>query len=82
MLLMPRRPLAASGRHTRGVTTRESGAILEEPRREVRFGLLKVFVTVITGLTIGALLSQKIAAFLEENELFVPEDDDDDDDDD
>ncbi len=64
----------------RRATTRESGAVLEEPRREVRLGLLKVFLTVFAGLSIGAWVSQKMAAFLEENELFVPEDDDDDDD--
>ena len=62
--------------------TRPSGAYLEEPKRETRLGLLKVFLTVITGLSIGAWVSQKMAAFLEENELFVPDDDDDDDDDD
>ena len=44
--------------------------------------LLQVFLTVFAGLSIGAKISQKMAAFLEENELFVPEDDDDDDDDD
>ncbi len=65
----------------RCATTRESGAVLDEPRREVRYGLLKVFFSVFTGLSIGAWVSQKMAAFLEENELFVPEDDDDDDDD-
>ncbi len=36
----------------------------------------------MTGISIGAWISKKMAAFLEENELFVPEDDDDDDDDD
>ena len=61
-------------------TTATSGAILDEPRREHKFGLVKVFLTVITGLSIGAWVSQKMAAFLEENELFVPDDDDDDDD--
>ena len=60
--------------------TTETGAVLDEPRKEVRFGLLKVFATVCAGLSIGAWVSQKMAAFLEENELFVPEDDDDDDD--
>ena len=60
--------------------TTESGAVKSEPRKEVRFGLVKVFATVFTGLSIGAWVSQKMAAFLEENELFVPEDDDDDDD--
>lgn len=64
----------------RSLTYRESGAILEEPQRPHRFGLLKVFATVFAGLSIGALVSQKMAAFLEENELFVPDDDDDDDD--
>jgi hypothetical protein len=28
------------------------------------------------GLTIGSSISKRFAAFLEENELFVPEDDD------
>lgn len=45
-----------------------------------RFGLLKLFATVFTGVSIGAWISKKMAAFLEENELFVPDDDDDDDD--
>ena len=30
------------------------------------------------GLYLGATISQKMAAFLEENDLFVPDDDDDD----
>ena len=68
--------------NTHGNVTRPSGAYLEEPKRETRLGLLKVFLTVITGLSIGAWVSQKMAAFLEENELFVRDDDDDDDDDD
>lgn len=68
--------------YRRFMVTRQSGAYLDEPKRQTRFGLLKVFLTVITGLSIGAWVSQKMAAFLEENELFVPEDDDDDDDDD
>jgi len=48
---------------------RESGALLEEPKREVRFGLVKVFAAVFIGLSIGAWISQKMATFLEENEL-------------
>lgn len=63
-------------------TTTPTGAILDEPKKHPRFGLLKAFFTVMTGLSIGAWISQKMAAFLEENELFVPDDDDDDDDDD
>jgi len=69
--------------HSSATGMRPSGAYLDDPaKRDTRFGLLKVFLTVITGLSIGAWVSQKMAAFLEENELFVPEDDDDDDDDD
>jgi hypothetical protein len=64
----------------RTATTRASGAIATEPSRPVRFGLVKVTVTVAAGLGAGAVISQKMAAFLEENELFVPDDDDDDDD--
>ena len=41
-------------------------------------GLLKAVLTTTLGLYIGAFISQKMAAFLEENELFVPEDDKDD----
>ena len=42
-------------------------------------GLLKAVLATTLGLYIGAFLSQKMAAFLEENELFVPEDDDEED---
>ena len=64
----------------RHATTGDNGVILDEPKQDVRFGLVKIFLTVFAGLSIGAWVSQKMAAFLEENELFVPEDDDDDDD--
>ena len=67
---------------SRNVTTLANGGILDEPFRYQRFGLLKVILTMGAGLSIGALISKNFAAFLEENELFVPEDDDDDDDDD
>ena len=59
-----------------------SGGIVDEPERYRRFGLLKILLTCTAGLTVGAWISKNMAAFLEENELFVPEDDDDDDDDD
>jgi essential MCU regulator, mitochondrial len=38
-----------------------------------------VFAVVVAGLGVGAYISKNIAAFLEENDLFIPEDDDDDD---
>lgn len=41
--------------------------------------MFQVVLTVAVGLLIGAGISKNIANFLEENDLFVPEDDDDDD---
>nr|CAI5832980.1 unnamed protein product [Callosobruchus analis]CAI5850201.1 unnamed protein product [Callosobruchus analis] len=55
------------------------GKIQSEPYR-ASMGILKVVVTVVSGLLIGAAISKNIANFLEENDLFVPSDDDDDDD--
>ncbi|CAG9761151.1 unnamed protein product [Ceutorhynchus assimilis] len=63
----------------RSATTNKHGIILSEPQK-VPFGLLKVILTVVPGLLIGAGISKNIANFLEENDLFVPSDDDDDDD--
>jgi hypothetical protein len=60
----------------------DTGGIVAEPERHRIFGLIKAMLTMTAGLTVGAWFSKKMAAFLEENELFVPEDDDDDDDDD
>jgi hypothetical protein len=42
-------------------------------------GLMKAVLTTTIGLYIGAFISQKMAAFLEENELFVPENDEEED---
>ena len=42
-----------------------------------RFGLIKAACTVIPGVWFGATISKNGAAWLEENEIFVPEDDDD-----
>ena len=41
-------------------------------------GLVKIFLAVSVGVYIGAKLSMKMVTFLEEYEIFVPEDDDDD----
>lgn len=57
----------------------KSGAILPEPQ-VTTFGIIRILLTVIPGLLIGAAISKNIANFLEENDLFVPSDDDDDDD--
>ena len=42
------------------------------------FGIVGVFLTVVPGILLGAVSSKNIASFLEENDLFVPEDEDDD----
>ncbi|KAK7484665.1 hypothetical protein BaRGS_00024073 [Batillaria attramentaria] len=55
----------------------ETGALLEKPVH-VRFGLIKVACTVTPFLTMGGILSREFAAWLEEHELFVPDEDDDD----
>ena len=49
-----------------------------DPGRTSHLSLLKVLLVSSLGLYIGAAVSQKMASFLEENDLFVPEDDDDD----
>ncbi|KAJ3642805.1 hypothetical protein Zmor_025558 [Zophobas morio] len=60
-------------------TSSRSGGVLPEPHK-TSFGLLRIVLTVVPGLLIGAAISKNIANFLEENDLFVPSDDDDDDD--
>uniref|UniRef100_A0A131YNX2 Essential MCU regulator, mitochondrial n=1 Tax=Rhipicephalus appendiculatus TaxID=34631 RepID=A0A131YNX2_RHIAP len=54
-----------------------SGAIMPEPETS-NTGLLWVLLTVLPGLYVGATISKEGAAFLEENDIFVPDDDDDD----
>lgn len=80
LLKMPTTALTPkSNNQIRTAVKAKTGAILSEPH-VTPMGLVKIFVTVITGLLIGAAISKNIANFLEENDLFVPSDDDDDDD--
>merc|ERR1711976_373785 len=60
----------------RTVVYKDTGAILEEPE-QVRFGVVKVLAVVLPFLYTGATMSKSGAAFLEENDIFVPDDDDD-----
>lgn len=62
----------------RTATTSDTGAFLPNPE-QMKLGISGITVTVTLGLLLGATISKNIAAFLEENELFVPSDDDDDD---
>ena len=60
----------------RTVVYSESGAILERPER-VSYGLLKVLVVVGVSVVLGGTISKNGADFLEEHDLFVPDEDDD-----
>ena len=62
----------------RRIVTTENGGFMPQPK-QVRFGLVGVIFTMTLGLAMGASMSQNVASFLEENDLFVPSDDDDDD---
>jgi len=55
-----------------------TGLVRPEPERTTHVGLIKMALISALGLYLGATISQKMAAFLEENDLFVPDDDDDD----
>ena len=61
----------------RTLVCKESGAILPEPEK-TSFGLVKVTAAVLPFLYVGATLGKEGAAFLEDNDIFVPDDDDDD----
>ncbi|XP_013100566.1 essential MCU regulator, mitochondrial [Stomoxys calcitrans] len=63
----------------RQATHFRSGALKPKPE-ETPFGMVGVLCSVLPGLFIGAAISKSVANFLEENDLFVPEDDDDDED--
>ena len=55
----------------------ENGAILEKPV-QMRLAMVKVMLVVVPFLTVGATISKNAAAWLEENDIFVPDDDEDD----
>jgi hypothetical protein len=58
----------------------ESGAIAQVPQW-YKFGLAKLFLTFTVFLLVGAQLSKTGTKFLEENDIFKPEEDDDEEDD-
>ena len=73
-LIFKRQPLTLVP--CRSIVYSESGAILPKPP-QTRFFLIKVICTVVPFLYVGSQISKSGAAFLEENEIFVPDDDDD-----
>lgn len=56
-------------------TCTSSGAILSKPEK-MRFGLVKVTCVVVPFLYVGGIISREGAAWLEENDIFSPDDDD------
>ena len=50
-----------------------SGGVNEKPV-QTRFGVPKALIVVLPFIYFGATISKNGAAFLEENEIFVPED--------
>lgn len=66
-------PRSALTRHTSTCTS--SGAVLSKPERK-SFGLIKVACVVVPFLYVGGVISREGAAWLEENDIFSPEDDD------
>ncbi len=46
-----------------------------------RFGYVKLTVCIVASLFLGSVISKSVTTFLEENDIFKPEDDDDDEDD-
>jgi len=60
----------------RSVAYSVNGAILPKPEK-VSWGLPKVVLTVVLSVYIGGSISKYGAEFLEEHEIFVPDEDDD-----
>jgi len=58
------------------VTTSIPGPIPAEPHRK-RFSITKVVACIALGTYVGQFVAKSFAAFMEETELFVPDDDDD-----
>ena len=53
----------------------ETGAYAEMPKW-YKLGILKVLIVISASISLGAFISQTAAEFLEDNEIFIPEDDD------
>lgn len=56
-------------------TCSQTGAVLSKPEK-TRFGLIKVTCVVVPFIYVGGIISREGAAWLEENDIFSPEDDD------
>ena len=54
----------------------DSGALLPMPKW-YKLGMFKLFLMMTASLALGAMISKSFAEFLEDNEIFVPEEEDD-----
>ena len=61
----------------RSIHSKDCQVAIEAPPSQVRLGLIKVFAVVVPFVYLGAVMSKHGAEFLEEWDIFVPEDDDD-----
>ncbi|XP_071797694.1 essential MCU regulator, mitochondrial-like isoform X2 [Asterias amurensis] len=68
--------LLARTQQVRCKTTTETGALLAKPTT-INLGLSKIVLVTVPFLYLGATISKEGAAFLEENDIFIPDDDDD-----
>ena len=64
---------------SRTVVTTESGSILPKPSRAYKFGPVLLAIWAPPFLYCGAMMAKHFAAWMEEMNIFVPDDDDDDD---
>jgi len=76
-----RRPFFQVDPHVPGDIYTETGAVKEMPKWW-RMGLVKVVLNIGFFIVIGSLISRTCVTFLEENDIFKPEDDEEDDEDD
>ena len=75
-ILHDRKCLNVIFNQSRSAVFSETGAILPKPDR-VPWGMAKVSVVVFLSVYIGGTISKNGAAFLEEHDIFVPDEDDD-----
>jgi len=54
-------------------------SVMPQPHRATPVAFLGVTVASVSGIYVGGIMSMHIAALLEENEIFTPQDDEDDD---
>jgi len=67
--------LQNQGTSEAGKVFSNTGAILSEPVK-TQFAKMKITTVTIAGLYAGAISAKKLAEFMEENDIFIPNEDD------